>query len=521
MGGFALRYATNDEDKSDPDNDKASTENQDSNPPGTASSVEDEASPQEGSSTLKQSTLVFSNAKATQETQPTLSENPAKKFEGVYYLTATDAFKLLCSTKTSIPGLANVSLEEINDRSKTDVFMRLLAVGQILWVVIQIISRAIYGLAVTQLEVTVVAFAVCAVGMYIVNQGKPKGVNVPILLEYPGSQEKLQSELKDARFPDDEGVHKKWKFYKCKYCSSQNGKSRSQQNTNSTNRASSENDEGNDGGDETKSSNKVTTSQSDDNIQGQETSTKKKNGLEMLTATIQAVRMMLESEAGSGVPIGNGFIIESEHSNDSSDMLTDIAMFIGSMVFGGIHLIAWDFQFPTVVERYLWWAAALWCTACVVACTLLVLTLFGLDDIEEALTRFLHGFDHSAPGDTRSENPVDGEPDPSSEKTPNQESERSTSPPLNANEDVEHQAPRSHCQKSIREKAIFVLRRFFHFLRPLVNALFYFVAILLIPCAIAYIVARLFIVVEMFRTLAFLPPDAYVATWSSEIPNIG
>ncbi|EHA19944.1 hypothetical protein ASPNIDRAFT_39363 [Aspergillus niger ATCC 1015] len=460
MGGFALRYATNDEDKSDPDNDKASTENQDSNPPGTASSVEDEASPQEGSSTLKQSTLVFSNAKATQETQPTLSENPAKKFEGVYYLTATDAFKLLCSTKTSIPGLANVSLEEINDRSKTDVFMRLLAVGQILWVVIQIISRAIYGLAVTQLEVTVVAFAVCAVGMYIVNQGKPKGVNVPILLEYPGSQEKLQSELKDARFPDDEGVHKKWKFYKCKYCSSQNGKSRSQQNTNSTNRASSENDEGNDGGDETKSSNK-------------------------------------------------------------GDMLTDIAMFIGSMVFGGIHLIAWDFQFPTVVERYLWWAAALWCTACVVACTLLVLTLFGLDDIEEALTRFLHGFDHSAPGDTRSENPVDGEPDPSSEKTPNQESERSTSPPLNANEDVEHQAPRSHCQKSIREKAIFVLRRFFHFLRPLVNALFYFVAILLIPCAIAYIVARLFIVVEMFRTLAFLPPDAYVATWSSEIPNIG
>ncbi|GLA03411.1 hypothetical protein AnigIFM60653_003030 [Aspergillus niger] len=517
MGGFALRYTANDEeDKCSSENDEASTENQDSNPPGTGSSVEDQTSPQEGSSTLKQSTSVFSNEKATQETQPTLTENPAKKFEGVYYLTAIDAFKLLCSTETSVPGLANVSVEEINDRSKTDVFMRLLAVGQILWVVIQIISRAIYGLAVTQLEVTVVAFSVCAVGMYIVNQGKPKGVNVPIFFEYPGSRNKLERELENAEFPDGEGGHKKWKFYKCRYCSSENEKSRSQHNIDRTSEAGNEVSEGSNRKDESENSNKLTTSQSASNIQGPETNTK--SGLEKLTTTIQAVRILLGSNLEPGDSIGNGFIIESDNS---SDMFTDMAMFIGSMVFGGIHLIAWDFQFPTMVEEYLWWAAALWCTACVVACTLLVLTLFGLDDIEEALTRFLHRFDRSAPGDTKSEDPVDGEPDPSSEKTPNQESERSTSPPLNANEDVEHQAPRSHCQKSIREKAIFVLRRFFHFLRPLVNALFYFVAILLIPCAIAYIVARLFIVIEMLRTLAFLPPDAYVATWSSEIPSIG
>jgi hypothetical protein len=36
-----------------------------------------------------------------------------------------------------------------------------------------------------------------------------------------------------------------------------------------------------------------------------------------------------------------------------------------------------------------------------------------------------------------------------------------------------------------------------------------------------YVVARLFILVEAFRTLAFLPPNAFVATWVSNIPSVG
>ena len=35
-----------------------------------------------------------------------------------------------------------------------------------------------------------------------------------------------------------------------------------------------------------------------------------------------------------------------------------------------------------------------------------------------------------------------------------------------------------------------------------------------------YILARLFLMVEIFRTLCFLPPEAYVATWASNIPHI-
>lgn len=35
-----------------------------------------------------------------------------------------------------------------------------------------------------------------------------------------------------------------------------------------------------------------------------------------------------------------------------------------------------------------------------------------------------------------------------------------------------------------------------------------------------YIIARLFVLVEAFRTLGFLPPDAFVATWVSNIPSV-
>lgn len=37
---------------------------------------------------------------------------------------------------------------------------------------------------------------------------------------------------------------------------------------------------------------------------------------------------------------------------------------------------------------------------------------------------------------------------------------------------------------------------------------------------IVYILARLALLVETFRALAFLPPDAYVSTWVSNVPNV-
>jgi hypothetical protein len=38
---------------------------------------------------------------------------------------------------------------------------------------------------------------------------------------------------------------------------------------------------------------------------------------------------------------------------------------------------------------------------------------------------------------------------------------------------------------------------------------------------VPYILARLFLLVEVFRTLCFLPPDVFVDTWSGSFPHIG
>jgi hypothetical protein len=84
--------------------------------------------------------------------------------------------------------LPSVTTAEIEDKSKGGIFVRAIAVAQIAWIVIQVIARASRGLAISQLEITAVAFSVCAIAIYILNWRRPKGVKVPCtLFQYPGN----------------------------------------------------------------------------------------------------------------------------------------------------------------------------------------------------------------------------------------------------------------------------------------------------------------------------------------------
>jgi hypothetical protein len=47
------------------------------------------------------------------------------------------------------------------------------------------------------------------------------------------------------------------------------------------------------------------------------------------------------------------------------------------------------------------------------------------------------------------------------------------------------------------------------------------IAIVLLPLIIAYILARLFLIVETFRSLFYLPPEAFKETWSGSFPHWG
>ena len=79
----------------------------------------------------------------------------------------------------------HVSREEIEDKSKSDPFLKTLAVGQIVWSILQISVRSTRSLPISLLELSVLAFAACAVIFYILSWNKPKNISTAItVLEY-------------------------------------------------------------------------------------------------------------------------------------------------------------------------------------------------------------------------------------------------------------------------------------------------------------------------------------------------
>lgn len=79
-----------------------------------------------------------------------------------------------------ISRLPKITEEEIHDKSKANVFVKVLAVVQIFWVCVQVIVRVTRGLAVSQLELMVTAFSICAIITYIFLIHKPQSVQVPM-----------------------------------------------------------------------------------------------------------------------------------------------------------------------------------------------------------------------------------------------------------------------------------------------------------------------------------------------------
>jgi hypothetical protein len=78
--------------------------------------------------------------------------------------------------------LKNNNIQKKHNKTNRDSLVRLIAVVQIVWTATQIIVRAVRHLAISQLEIAVVAFAVCAIITYALNWSKPKGVQVPCTL---------------------------------------------------------------------------------------------------------------------------------------------------------------------------------------------------------------------------------------------------------------------------------------------------------------------------------------------------
>jgi hypothetical protein len=106
--------------------------------------------------------------------------NPARPYNNPFHLNGPQIIELRRSGLLS--RLPYITVQEINDKSKSDSMVRLIAIVQIVWTVVQIITRAVRHLAISQLEIAVIAFAVCAIITYALDWSKPKGVQVPCTL---------------------------------------------------------------------------------------------------------------------------------------------------------------------------------------------------------------------------------------------------------------------------------------------------------------------------------------------------
>ena len=265
------------------------------------------------------------------------------------HVTAEDIFILRQSEH--LKKLPHITEDEINDRSKSNSFVKAIAVTQILWMVVQIIVRTSRGLAITQLEIAVMAFSVCAVILYIFNWRKPKGIKTtfPLAIFSGDIPDAIERQIRV-------GYDNCWRL---------------------------------------------------------------SHGF-------------LPDSAFRNQRAGNP--IRNDNGDDWS--LLSLGLFFGCSIFGGIHIAAWTFHFPSRVELILWRVASIWCTVFALVTTLLasimgiVEVFFVFDDDD----RLVNGFGRI------------------------------------------------------------------------------FLAL--------YVICRFILLVEIFRTLLFLPPDAFIATSASNIPHL-
>lgn len=84
---------------------------------------------------------------------------------------------------------SHLRIPDIQTRSKADSFAKGFALLQSFWVMCNIIARAVYQMPVSPLEISTVAYVVCAVISYAFWWHKPKDMETPIIIHLPYSRD--------------------------------------------------------------------------------------------------------------------------------------------------------------------------------------------------------------------------------------------------------------------------------------------------------------------------------------------
>jgi hypothetical protein len=126
----------------------------------------------------------------TNESERAISQNgfslvTEPSLDGAPYLIYLNAAQLdrLCRNPDVQLLLPNISKAQLEDMSKGDFFVKGTAVVQVLWLLVTILVRAGKKLPIAQLELAVLAYAVCSFIAYLFSWSKPQDVKVAIVLQ--------------------------------------------------------------------------------------------------------------------------------------------------------------------------------------------------------------------------------------------------------------------------------------------------------------------------------------------------
>ena len=93
-----------------------------------------------------------------------------------------------------------ISEEELKSRGKSDWFIKLIAVIQTIWFVVQALVRKIQGCHVAPLEIMTVAFVLCSVVTYGFYIHLPQNIEYPVQIKLPNAENSANKDLPTGEF---------------------------------------------------------------------------------------------------------------------------------------------------------------------------------------------------------------------------------------------------------------------------------------------------------------------------------
>ncbi|MCJ1380684.1 hypothetical protein MMC17_003792 [Xylographa soralifera] len=189
----------------------------------------------------------------------------------------------------------DIEENDIKDKSKTDSFAKTVAVIQILGLVLSVIVRSISQLATSQLEIVTVAFAIIAILIYLAYWDKPQNIDTATVLNLP----RLSNDA-----VEEDSLYSQ---IRCSDYSSfffQIGTSRI--------------------------------------IPGMQRT--------LHSRRQPKIQWLIQGTYGQQIRMR----MPNDYCREGDEKAIFVAMSIATLIFGAIHCIAWNFEFPSTTERTIW-----------------------------------------------------------------------------------------------------------------------------------------------------------------------